>query len=409
MKGPLSGLKVLCLAQVISAPSGARLLADLGAEVIKVEPPQGDVMRTITPRATDDRGVVQSGFFIALNAGKKGVAVDLKRPEGTAIIRRLALEWADVFVENFTPGTLERYQLDYASLHAARPRLIYASLTGYGHGNAMSKRRAYDICVQSESGLTSMNGEEGRRPHRIGYSVADYGSGRDMVIGILAALYHRERTGEGLFVDSALYDSCVALTENSIPRYSMAGEVARGLGNRHPAACPHNLFRTRDGFVNIIAIDDRLFTKLTQAMGRPDLLDDPEMSTAVKRLGCRDRVEGIIEEWTSQLTTAEVVERLESHGLAAGVLRDIKAVIEDPLTATRELAPEVEQPHLGRLRVPGCPVKFSGGARAGVAGPAPLLGEHNREVLGGILGMSDAEIDALRAGGVLAEDAPPRA
>ena len=409
MNGPLSGLKVLCLAQVISAPSGARLLADLGATVIKIEPPQGDVMRTITPRATDDRGVEQSGFFIALNAGKKGVAVDLKRPEGSAIVRRLALEWADVFVENFTPGTLERYQLDYESLHEHNPRLVYASLTGYGHGNAMSKRRAYDISVQGESGLTSMNGEEGRRPHRIGYSVADYGAGRDMVIGILAALYHRERTGRGLFVDSAMYDTCVALTENAIPRYSMKGEVARALGNRHPAACPHNLFRTKDGFVNIIAIDDRLFTKLTQAMERPDLLEDPEMATAVRRLGCRDRVEGLVEAWTSQRTTAEVVAKLEAHGLAAGVLRDIEAVVEDPQTEARALAPEVHQPHLGPLRVPGCPIKF-GGADAGVAGPAPLLGEHNREVLSGILGMSDGEIDALRAGGVLADETPrPRA
>ena len=138
MSGPLSGLKVLCLAQVISAPSGARLLADLGAEVIKIEPPQGDVMRTITPRGTDDRGVVQSGFFVALNAGKKGVAIDLKRPEGAEVLRRLAVEWADVFVENFTPGTLERYQLDYESLAGRNPRLIYAWLTGYGHGNAKS-------------------------------------------------------------------------------------------------------------------------------------------------------------------------------------------------------------------------------------------------------------------------------
>ena len=250
-----------------------------------------------------------------------------------------------------------------------------------------------------------MNGEEGRRPHRIGYSVADYGAERDMVIGILAALYHRERTGQGLFVDTAMYDTCVSFTENAIPRYSMTGEVATALGNRHPAACPHNLFSTKDGFVNIIAIDDRLFTKLTQAMDRPDLLEDPEMATAVRRLGCRDRVEGIVEEWTSQLTMAEVVERLEAHCLAAGVLRDIKAVIEDPQTEARGLAPEVQQPHLGPLRVPGCPIKF-GHAPAAAPGPAPLLGEHNREVLGGILGMSDAEIDALRAGGVLAEDRP---
>jgi crotonobetainyl-CoA:carnitine CoA-transferase CaiB-like acyl-CoA transferase len=408
VEGPLSGVNVLCLAQVISAPSGVRLLADLGATVIKIEPPQGDVMRRITPLTVDDRGVEQSGFFIALNCGKKGVALDLKRPEGRQIVRRLAVEWADVFVENFTPGTLERYQLDYENLAAANPRLIYASLTGYGHGNDMTPRRSYDICVQGESGLTSINGEQGRRPHRIGFSVADYGAGRDMVIGILSALHHRERTGKGLFVDSAMYDTCVSFTENAIPRYSMKHEVAEALGNRHPAACPHNLFSTRDGFVNIIAIDDKLWARLAAAMERPDLITDPEMATAKQRLGCRDRVEGIVEAWTSPLTTAEVVARLEAQGLPYGVLRNIEAVIQDPQTAVRELAPEVQQPHLGALRVPGCPVKFVG-ARSGVQGPAPLLGEHNREVLGGILGMSSAEIEGLLARGILAEEsAAPR-
>jgi crotonobetainyl-CoA:carnitine CoA-transferase CaiB-like acyl-CoA transferase len=400
MEGPLSGVNVLCLAQVISAPSGVRMLADLGATVIKVEPPQGDVMRKITPISVDSKGAEQSGFFIALNAGKKGISVDMKQAEGQRIIKRLAVEWADVFVENFTPGTLDRYGLDWASLHAKNPRLIYASLTGYGHGNPLSARRAYDICVQSESGLTWINGEQGRRPHRIGFSVADYGAGRDMVIGILAALHQRHRTGEGMFVESALYDTCVTLTENAIPRYSMKGEVAEALGNRHPAACPHNLFATKDGAVNIICIDDKLWARLAAAMERPELVKDPEMATARQRLTCRDRVEGIVEEWTRGLTTAEVVARLEAHGLAYGVLRDLRAVVEDPQTELRALAPEVDQTDLGKVRVPGCPIKF-GGAAAGVRGPAPLLGEHNREVLCDLLGYAAADVERLAAQGVL--------
>lgn len=390
----LDGLKVLSFGQVISAPSATRLLADLGADVIKVEPRRGEMMRGISPLAKDRRGEQQSGFFTALNCGKRGIALDMKHPEGQEICRRLALEWADVVVENFTPGTMESFGLDYETLSAAKPSLVYASLSGYGQDNPMSRRKAYDLCVQSEAGLAFMNGEEGERPHRIGYSVSDYGAGRDLVVGVLAAVYKRDRTGRGQHVDVAMYDTCVSFTENAIPRYSLGGEVARAMGSRHPAASPHNLYRTRDGFINIIAIENRLFAKLAAVMGRPDLVDHPVFGDPEGRRAHMNEMDAVVEAWTSALTTKEAADLLANANLPYGILHDIRAVVESEHTQRRDMAPLVEQTDLGPIRVPGCPIKVSG-AWTGVRGPAPLKGEHNREVLAGILGYTDEQVRSL--------------
>ncbi len=403
MKSVLEGVKVLSFAQVISATSGTRMLADLGAEVIKVEPLHGDVMRRITPFKTDSRGMDQSGYYIALSCGKKGIALNLKTEEGRKIAERLALEWADVVVENFSPGVMKGFGLDYETLSAKKPELIYTSLSGYGQSGPDSPRRAYDICIQSESGLTIMNGEENRRPHRIGYSVTDYCAGRDIVIGILGSLRLREATGKGQHVDVAMYDCGVSVTENAIPRWSMNGEIPTAMGSRHPAASPHNLYKTSDGFVNIIVIDDRLWAKLTNAMEMPELVNDPDLAKARDRLKHVDRIDEIVEGWTSSHTTAEVVAKLQENELPYGVMNDIRAVIENPQTVAREMAPEIDQTALGKMRVHGCPIKMSG-AEAKVRGPAPLLGEHNKEVICGILGYSDDEFAALEENGVIGTD-----
>ncbi len=403
MKSVLEGVKVLSFAQVISATSGTRILADLGAEVIKVEPLHGDVMRRITPFKTDRRGIDQAGYFIALSVGKKGIALNLKSEEGLKIAERLALEWADVVVENFSPAVMKGFGLDYESLSAKKPELIYASLSGYGQTGPESARRAYDICIQSESGLTIMNGEENRRPHRIGYSVTDYCAGRDIVIGILGSLRLRDKTGKGQYVDVAMFDCGISLTENAIPRWSMRGEIPRAVGSHHPAASPHNLYKTSDGFVNIIVIDDRLWARLANAMEMPELVDDPDLGKARDRLKHVERIDGIVEDWTSSHTTAEVVAKLQENGLPYGVLHDIKAVIENEQTIAREMAPEIDQTELGKMRVHGNPIKLSA-TEVKVRGPAPLLGEHNREIICGILGYSEEDYAALFEKGVIGTD-----
>lgn len=399
----LDGLHVLSFGQVISAPSATRLLADLGADVIKVEPRRGEMMRGISPVVEDRRGKVQSGFFTALNCGKRGLALNLKSPDGQSLCRRLALEWADVIVENFTPGTMAGFNLDYETLRPQKPTLIYASLTGYGVHSKQSHRRAYDLCVQSEAGLTIMNGEPGRSPHRVGYSVADYGAGRDLVVGILAALYHRDRSGEGLHLDVSMYDTCVSLTENAIPRYSLTGEISVGEGNRHPAASPHNLYPTRDGFINIIAVENRLFRRLATVMDRVDLMDDPILGGTEGRRNHADEMDAIITAWTAGQTTAEIVKKLEEAGMPYGVLRDIRDVVEHDHTKEREMAPVVDQTDLGPVAVPGCPIKFAQ-VPTGVRGPAPLLGQHNKQVLVTELGMSESEVTKLEEAFVLASE-----
>jgi CoA:oxalate CoA-transferase len=400
---PLDSLHVLSFGQVISAPSATRLLADLGADVIKVEPRRGEMMRGIAPLARDRRGKVQSGFYTALNCGKRSVALNLKSPEGQAICRRLAVEWADVLVENFTPGKMADFHLDYETLRPLKPRLIYASLTGYGLHGAQSHRRAYDLCVQSEGGLAIMNGEPGQKPHRIGYSVTDYGAGRNLVIGILAALHYRDHCGEGLHVDVSMYDTCVSLTENAIPRYSLTGEISTGAGNRHPAASPHNLYATRDGYINIIAVENQLFGRLAKVMGRSDLLNDPVFGDSEGRRTHADEMDAIVTAWTSTLTTAEAVQRLEEAGLPYGVLRNIRDVVEHPHTQERDMAPTVDQTFLGPVQVPGCPIKFAE-LPTGIRAPAPLLGQHNREVLLSILGLPEAEVNDLEDALVLAAE-----
>jgi crotonobetainyl-CoA:carnitine CoA-transferase CaiB-like acyl-CoA transferase len=295
---------------------------------------------------------------------------------------------------------MESFGLDYETLSRSSPRLIYASLSGYGLNNPMSRRRAYDICVQSEAGLAFMNGEQDRRPHRIGYSVSDYGAGRDMVIGILAALYYREKTGQGQQIDSSMYDTCVSLTENAIPRYSLTGEVTKALGSRHSAASPHNLYETKDGHINIIAVENRLFQRLARAMGRENLIDHPLFGSPEGRRQHPDEMDQIVEAWTRTMTTQQVAEKLDSNGLPYGILHDIRTVVESEHTTIRDMAPTIEQIELGPLKVPGCPIKFSG-SEARVRGAAPLIGEHNQVVLQGILGYSDDAYHSLVERGVI--------
>lgn len=403
MKSVLEGIKVLSFAQVISATSGTRILADLGAEVIKIEPVYGEVMRRITPFKTDSRGIDQAGYFIALSVGKKGIALNLKTEKGRKIAERLALEWADVVVENFKPGIMKEFGLDYETLSAKKPELIYASLSGYGQTGPESARRAYDICIQSDCGLTIMNGEEGRKPHRIGYSVTDYCAGRDLVIGILGSLRLREAKGRGQHVDVAMFDCGISLTENAIPRWSMREEIPTAVGSHHPAASPHNLYKTADGFVNIIVIDDKLWARLANAMEMPELVDDPDLGKARDRLKHVERIDGIVEGWTSKLSTAEVVKKLQENDLPYGVLNDIRAVIENEQTIAREMAPEIDQTALGKMRVHGNPIKLSA-TEVEIRGPAPLLGEHNKEVICGILGYSEEEFAALEKDKVVGTD-----
>jgi crotonobetainyl-CoA:carnitine CoA-transferase CaiB-like acyl-CoA transferase len=261
--------------------------------------------------------------------------------------------------------------------------------------------------VQSECGITAQNGNWKGKPHRVGFSVLDYLSGRDLVIGVLAALRRRDTTSEGSLVDCCLYNSGVSVLEDAIPGYDMEGVIPAPMGSRHPSACPHGLYQTSDGYVNIIAIDNKLWSRLCSMMDNPELQNREGFRSAQERIRNREQVDATIEAWTRQHTTAQVLERMEEHDLPHGHLCDVRAVIESEQTRYWDMAPVVEQPMLGHVRINGCPVKLSG-TSTGVRGPAPLLGEHNQEVLRDLLGFSDSEYHIMCKEHVLeAETAPP--
>ncbi len=403
MKRVLEGVKVVSFGLVISAPSAARMLCDLGADVIKIEPQQGDTMRMIRPVKKDSRGKIQSGIFTALNCGERSFSVNLQDDEGREMVKKLLVEWADVVIANFKPGTLAKFGLDYESISKIKPGIIYGEISGYGQKGPWAQRGAYDICVQSECGITAQNGPWKDKPHRVGFSVLDYLSGRDLVIGILGALHYKEKTGEGQHVDVSLYNSGVTVLEDAIPGYDLEGVIAGTVGSRHPSASPHNLYKTKDGYINIIAINNALWKKLTDMMEKPELQTADGLSTGLDRLNNMDRIDALIEEWTVQHTTDEVAALMDKFGLPRGKLCNVKDVIESEQTQYWNMTPQIDQPYLGKVRINNCPIKYSN-AETDIKGPAPLLGEHNRDIICGILGYSEDRFKELEGKGVFAED-----
>lgn len=400
----LEGINVISFGLVISAPSAARMLCDLGADVIKIEPGNGDTMRMIRPVVKDARGRIQSGIFTALNCGERSIALDLQTAEGREIAEKLILEWADIVIANFKPGTLAKFGLDYETVRKSKPGIIYGEISGYGQKGPWSKRRAYDICVQSECGITAQNGPWRGKPHRVGLSILDYTTGRDLVIGLLGALHYRTKTGKGQHVDASLYNSGVTLLEDAIPGYDLEGVIATTVGSRHPSASPHNLYETKDGYINIIAINDMLWGRLTNMMGMPELQKEPGVATAFERLKNMDRVDEIVESWTKQHTTEEVMKMMDEAKLPRGKLCNVKEMIESEQTAFWNMTPKVQQTHVPKgIRVNGCPVRFSN-ASTEIKGPAPLLGEHNEEIVCNILGYSREKYLELEKNSVLAKE-----
>jgi crotonobetainyl-CoA:carnitine CoA-transferase CaiB-like acyl-CoA transferase len=397
MSGILEGIKVLDFTRVISGPTATQYLADMGAEVIKVEPPKtGDVMRNIAPVKNG-----QSGFYITLNRGKKGITLDMKDPRGREIALKLA-ERADVLVENFSPGTMKDLGLDLEAVRERNPKIIYASLSGYGQYGPNSGLVSYDLCIQAMCGLMQMNGYPGMPPCRIGFSVTDYFAGMLIAMGVVAALYKREQTGKGEFIDVSMFDAGLAVTENAMTRFDMLGEIPSAIGSRHPAASPHNVYKTKDGYIALIVIEDGGWKRLTEAMGKPELQKDPDLAKALNRLKQMDRLDKIVGEWTGAHTTAELIPILNKYRLAYGVVKTAKDLVEDPHAIERGMVVKIYQTGYGPLRIPGNPIKFADDSnKAEVRGPAPLLGEHNKDVICGILGYTENEFMKFIKDGVI--------
>ncbi|MEW6320146.1 MAG: CoA transferase [Acidobacteriota bacterium] len=383
----LEGIRVLDVTQVMAGPFCAMQLCDMGADVIKVEPPEGDSTRRMAGATGTD-----SAAFNAVNRGKRGIVLDLRTREGQAALSRLAAG-ADILIENYRPGVMARLGLDYPSLRGSCPRLIYASISGYGQTGPDAAKGGFDLVAQGVSGLMSVTGEPGRPPVKIGVPITDLGAALFALAGILAALHYRSRTGRGQHIDTSLVEAGVALSVWESAQYFGEGVTPGPMGSAHRLLAPYQAIRCADGYITLGAANDRLFARLCELIGHPEWVDRPEYGDATRRVRHRATLIADIEAITSQHPRAHWLALFERAGLPSGPINDYPAVFSDPQIVARQMVVPIEHPTLGRLQVPGTPVKMSDSPPE-VRGRAPLLGEHTVEVLKEA-GFSPEDITAL--------------
>lgn len=401
---PLDGIKVLSFEIQVAGPYCSMMLADQGAEVIKVERPgSGDTARGGAPIVTNDQGERQSGYFLRFNRNKRSLTLDVKDERGREIFRELAAD-ADVVVENFRPGLLDSLGLGYADLSATNPGLVYATISGFGSMEGFtgpySARPAYDIVAQAMGGLMHTAGQAGGPPTWLGVALGDIVSGMNAAHAITLALFQRTRTGQGQYLDISMYDSMVALAERSVSAYSLAGDVLeRG---RELYMAPWGPFACSDGWVALIVATERDWGRFCEAIERPDLVGQEGVTTSgPERARHMDGELGrAIEAWFAAHTRQEASDKLLAAGLPVGAVQTAEDIFSCPHLAERELLIDVPDPILGEVRLVGPPVKMSGSTTP-ITNAAPLLGEHAEDILAGQLGRSPDEIAALRADGVI--------
>lgn len=394
---PLKDVVVLDLGQVYQAPYAGFLMAQAGATVIKIEPPRGEPVR--------HRALISKGNavpFAMLNANKRNLALDLKSPEGVDILKQLAAK-ADVLIENYAPGVLDRLGVGYDVLSAINPRLIYGSATGYGMSGPDRDNLAMDLTIQAVSGIMSVTGFPDGPPVKAGPALTDFLSGMHLLSGVLTALYHREKTGKGQLVEIAMVEAVYpAMASNLAEVFNRNAPPAR-TGNRHGglAEAPYNVYPAADGYVAIISVNEAHWVGLTAAMGRPELAAQPGFENVRARLGNIDEVDRVVAGWTSGLTREEIVVRCRRHRVPCAPVRDMLEVTRDPHLHARGMLHEVDHPEYGRILVHRSPLKLHGAAAPDYQVSA-RLGQHNAEVLQELLGFDAARVEALRASGVLA-------
>jgi crotonobetainyl-CoA:carnitine CoA-transferase CaiB-like acyl-CoA transferase len=373
----LEGIVVLDVTQVMAGPYCAMLLADMGARVIKVEPPGGDSTRAM---AGGEAG--ESQAYNAVNRGKLGVVLDLRQPDAREAFRRLAAT-ADILVENSRPGVMARLGLDYATLAADHPRLIYASISGYGQTGPWAERGGFDLVAQGVSGIMSVTGEPGRPPVKAGIPVTDLGAGLFALAGILAALHCRDRTGLGQHVDTSLGDAGLALSVWEATEYFSGRGLPGPLGSAHRMTAPYQAFRCADGFITVGAANQRTFEKLAHTLGHPEWTVDARFVTDTARVAHREALAAAIDAETATASRADWLARLDAAGIPCGPIFDYAEAFAAPQARAREMAIEVDHPVLGRVRSLGTPIKMSA-TPLDPTRRAPLLGEHTAEVLASV-------------------------
>ena len=394
--GPLAGVKVLDLTRVLAGPYCTMFLGDLGAEVVKIEQPEvGDDTRAWGPPFAGG----ESAYFLCINRNKKSVTLDLKSNQAVGLLRRLA-EGADVLVENFRPGTMERLGLGERELRAVNPRLIYASLSGFGADGPMKDWPGYDLIIQAWGGLMSVTGMPDGEPTKVGVAIVDIVAGLMLGKAILAALFARERTGVGQKLETSLLEAEVACLINAGSNYLVGGVVPGRWGNAHPNIVPYQSFKSRDGYLVIGVASEGIWRRLCQAIGMPGLADDPRFARNPQRVEHRGELIDILTEIFLQRDTAAWVTLLIDAGVPCAPVQTIDQVFLAPQVIAREMVVEVPHPTAGTIRMAGLPVKFSG-TPASIRLAPPLLGQHTAEVLRSWLRLDDSAIDDLKSKGVI--------
>ena len=407
MHKPLTGLRVLDMSRILAGPWCGQALADLGAEVIKIERPgKGDDTRGWGPPFLKDRegrDTAESAYYLCANRGKQSVTLDIAKPEGQALARELA-QRADILLENYKVGDLKRYGLDYDTLSALNPRLVYCSITGFGQDGPLKDRAGYDFMVQGMGGLMSITGERddlpGGGPQKAGVAIADLMTGMYSTVAILAALEERHKSGRGQHIDMALLDTQVAWLANQNTNYLIGGEVPVRMGNAHPNVVPYQTFPTQDGSVILAVGNDGQFKRFCEAAGITETGSDPRFATNALRIANREACIAAIAPAMKLKTTAEWIAVLEPLGVPCGPVHRLDEVFANPQIGHRKMKVEVPHPLSGTVPLVANPIKYSR-TPLSYDTPPPLLSQHTEDVLRSLLGKSDAEIAALRAAGII--------
>ncbi len=399
MSKPLAGLRILDLTHMLSGPYGAMILADLGAETIKVEPLHGEGTRKLL--ASDPANSLEGmgAYFLTLNRNKQSVAIDLKSEEGLAQFYRL-VEKSDIVISNFGAGVPERLKIDFTTLSKINPRIITCAVTGFGSDGPGSKRPAFDQVAQATGGGMSITGTDPEHPVRAGIPIGDLGGGMFGVMGILAALYERERSGHGQHVDISMLDCQISLLNYMATMHFLSGENPYPIGNSHFVHVPYNTFRCADGFIVIAVITDNFWQNLKQVVPCPEF-DDPELDGQPGRWAARDMINARLNEMLEQNTCQHWLAQLEEKRIPCAPVNNFSQALADPQVQHRNMVIDLQHPGGASTRGPGNPIKLSRSGEESFT-PAPLLGQHTQDVFSSVLGCSNEEIQGLRERGVIA-------
>lgn len=391
---PLEGVRVLDLTRVVAGPFCTAMMADLGADIMKIEPPHGDDQRHMGAMVEG-----ASANFEFINRNKKSLRLDLKNLEALEIAKELAAK-ADVVVENFRPGVTKRLGIDYESLKALNPRLIYCSISGFGQKGTMAKRPSYDVIAQAMSGFMSVTGEENGAPVFAGDSIGDTVSGIFAAWAVSSALFQRERTGEGQHVDVAMFDSLLSLLPTAVTQYQVTGVPPKRTGARHPLSAPFGAYQAKDGYLIIAVANQVLFTRLCAVMGQPEIEQDERFATDSLRCANEAALRELIEDWATKLPVEEAVAKLGEAGVPASPVWNVEQAMGNEHVDERQLFTEIDHPVLGRFKLPEQPVQF-GDAPRGQQQQAPALGGDAEQILTKALGWSDEKIADLKSRNII--------